>query len=541
LTELFQKCPNLRKEVAQQVLTVNASWDALQFRASNEWDRKWDVLRIQYPNSVSRPGNFIVLTRLAPDLAAEVAAETEKRTATLIEQCNVSAELEGADEIARRLFSGLMSSMRNSLKAAAAARDRTSGSGRDGQRIATVTGDKCELAILAVSRTLAASLKARQQNLHVASVSRNPNGVSGQMTKEMIETAIHEYVEAMKLIVGNYVHGDRRIYPRDGDADQIHRIVFEVRDLISDHIPGATDYRSQIINYFNQSIANELSSPSLHGAKQILGLLEALETKVRRLPSELSEQRSDAGKSDELSGPKIFISHSSKDSAIVAALVTLLVAALHLRKADVRCTSVEGYKLPAGNAVSATLLEEILGAKTFVVVASKRSVDSAYVLFEMGARWAHGKPVVPIAIGSASAFPLPGPLGDLHVATGSSRSEILNIVERLADTLGVQLQAASGFDLELQKFCEIASQPVAMDGEQQPVVALPRTEKKPQMSEPANEILTAAAQSRFGQILMVNDNDGASIQAGEKEFGSGKTHREQMIFKQALIELTRGT
>jgi hypothetical protein len=178
LTELFQKCPNLRKEVAQQVLTVNASWDALQFRASNEWDRKWDALRIQYPNSVSRPGNFIALTRLAPDLAAEVAAETEKRTATLIEQCNVSAELEGADEIARRLFSGLMSSMRNSLKAAAAARDRTSGSGRDGQRIATVTGDKCELAILAVSRTVAASLKARQQNLHVASVSRNPNGVS---------------------------------------------------------------------------------------------------------------------------------------------------------------------------------------------------------------------------------------------------------------------------------------------------------------------------------------------------------------------------
>ncbi len=45
---------------------------------------------------------------------------------------------------------------------------------------------------------------------------------------------------------------------------------------------------------------------------------------------------------------KIFVCHSSADKRIAEAFVDLLRTALPLSSKDIRCTSVDGYKLEAG-------------------------------------------------------------------------------------------------------------------------------------------------------------------------------------------------
>ena len=62
----------------------------------------------------------------------------------------------------------------------------------------------------------------------------------------------------------------------------------------------------------------------------------------------------------------VFISHSSQDMALAERVVDLLRSALNLRADGIRCTSVEGYRLPVGADSDEQLREELLGARAFV-------------------------------------------------------------------------------------------------------------------------------------------------------------------------------
>lgn len=108
---------------------------------------------------------------------------------------------------------------------------------------------------------------------------------------------------------------------------------------------------------------------------------------------------------------KIFISHSAHDASIAASLAELFRTAMRLSKSDIRCTSVDGYRLPAGANTDEQLRREVLEAPVLVGLMSHRSFESAYVLFELGARWgknedpqhrAHSAP--PIRSGNALAL-----------------------------------------------------------------------------------------------------------------------------------------
>ena len=85
--------------------------------------------------------------------------------------------------------------------------------------------------------------------------------------------------------------------------------------------------------------------------------------------------------------PIVFISHSSADGETAAALVRLLRSALNLTPPDIRCTSVEGYRLPAGAPTDLQLREEIIAAAAMIGLISPGGMSSAYVPFELGARW----------------------------------------------------------------------------------------------------------------------------------------------------------
>jgi hypothetical protein len=75
---------------------------------------------------------------------------------------------------------------------------------------------------------------------------------------------------------------------------------------------------------------------------------------------------------------RIFISHSSRDVKIAGILIDLLRFALNLRSEDLRCTSVEGYRLPGGASVDAVLRREVHDAQLFIGLITQDSINSAY-------------------------------------------------------------------------------------------------------------------------------------------------------------------
>ena len=86
-------------------------------------------------------------------------------------------------------------------------------------------------------------------------------------------------------------------------------------------------------------------------------------------------------------GLSIFISHSSKDADLALALIDLLKAGLAFTADQIRCSSVDGYRLPVGVNSEGKLREEVNAAKVVVGLVTRSSLSSYYVMFELGARW----------------------------------------------------------------------------------------------------------------------------------------------------------
>lgn len=94
---------------------------------------------------------------------------------------------------------------------------------------------------------------------------------------------------------------------------------------------------------------------------------------------------------------KIFISHASKDSAIVEDIIEIFET-IGVESSQIFCTSFEGYGIGLGDNFLDTIKEE-LSSKTLVIfVLSKNFYDSPVCLCEMGATWVLAKEHIPILI-----------------------------------------------------------------------------------------------------------------------------------------------
>ena len=142
---------------------------------------------------------------------------------------------------------------------------------------------------------------------------------------------------------------------------------------------------------------------------------------------------------------KIFISHSSEDSAIAESLADLFHTALHLSKTEIRCTSVDGYRLPAGANTDEQLRREVLESPVLVGLISHHSFESAYVLFELGARWGKNSYLVPVLATGVSASILRGPLSGLNALSCGSASQIHQLVSDIASQLSITTEPAAAY------------------------------------------------------------------------------------------------
>lgn len=147
---------------------------------------------------------------------------------------------------------------------------------------------------------------------------------------------------------------------------------------------------------------------------------------------------------------KIFISHSSHDSLLAELFVNLLREATNLPPKNIRCTSVEGYKLKGGSNINEVLKDEVLNAEIFIALLSKASLQSTYVIFELGARWSTNKRLIPILAPNISPEELTPPLSALHSHCCNS-SEIHQLLSEISQELDLTLNSPALYQKNIEK------------------------------------------------------------------------------------------
>jgi TIR domain len=150
----------------------------------------------------------------------------------------------------------------------------------------------------------------------------------------------------------------------------------------------------------------------------------------------------------------LFISHSSRDLAVVELLVRLLRNALNLLPKQIRCTSLDGYRLPAGANFGRQLRQEVVEARVLVGVVSARSFESAYVLFELGARWGAQQPIIPLLAPGTRPDVLRGPISELNALRCDRPGQLYQLVTDIAEMLGVEPNPPAAYHADLQQIAD---------------------------------------------------------------------------------------
>lgn len=153
----------------------------------------------------------------------------------------------------------------------------------------------------------------------------------------------------------------------------------------------------------------------------------------------------------------IFISHSSEDRVIAEALIGLLRAALNISPDRIRCTSVDGYRLPAGAYTGDQLRQEVNEATVFIGLITKASVQSAYVLFELGARWGARLHLAPVLAGGADPKLLRGPLSDFNSLSCDVKAQILQLVSDVAKAIGRSPNNPATYQKDVDRLYELST------------------------------------------------------------------------------------
>lgn len=154
---------------------------------------------------------------------------------------------------------------------------------------------------------------------------------------------------------------------------------------------------------------------------------------------------------------RLFISHSSVDLEFVKLLVKLLQKALNLITGDIRCTSLDGYRLPGGAYISHQLRDEIASSEAFVGIISIASLESTYVVFELGARWGMQKPLIPLLTPGTPFTILGGPMSEINSLRGDSESQLKQLINDLAKTLNIISSPPSSYSKELASILSVNS------------------------------------------------------------------------------------
>lgn len=151
---------------------------------------------------------------------------------------------------------------------------------------------------------------------------------------------------------------------------------------------------------------------------------------------------------------KIFISHSNKDAGVAEKVINLLRSALNLTEDDIRCTSVNGYRLKGGTDTNISLKGEIFSCELLIGLISANSMQSHYTLFELGARWGANKPMLPLIIDAKGTEILGGPLKGINALDAHDVGQVLQFVSDAGGYLNKPAGNASAYHTHIQSLID---------------------------------------------------------------------------------------
>ena len=164
----------------------------------------------------------------------------------------------------------------------------------------------------------------------------------------------------------------------------------------------------------------------------------------------------------------IFLSHSSADAKVAKALIDLIRDAFNIEADRIRCTSVPGYKPPAGTHTETQLRREIQQVRVFIGLLSEISLDSAYVLFELGARWGmmqdsnyYGNSqnkIIPVLAAGASGSILRDPLKSYNALNCENSGDLHQLVEDIGKQLGQQPKGPAAYQEKMDTLIRVSRQ-----------------------------------------------------------------------------------
>jgi hypothetical protein len=147
---------------------------------------------------------------------------------------------------------------------------------------------------------------------------------------------------------------------------------------------------------------------------------------------------------------RLFISHSSADNEFVKPLAKILQLALRLSASEIRCTSLDGYRLPGGANTSEQLRSELETSDAFIGIISHSSLRSHFVLLEHGARWGLKKSLIPLlAPNTPLSLLKSGPLSEVNELQADSTSQLHQLISDLGTILGVEPEKPAAYECEL--------------------------------------------------------------------------------------------
>ena len=213
-----------------------------------------------------------------------------------------------------------------------------------------------------------------------------------------------------------------------------------------------------IVHSFGEGSSNqsEFSSATWAGEHNIMGVSEQqlqvnFELRVKGYESTLRTAIQELEVSEPLTpnpsvpeGPPVFVSHSSKDADLALALVEFLKAGLGLNASQIRCSSVDGYRLPVGVNTESQLRGEVNAADVVIGLVTPSSLSSHFVMFELGARWGAGRFLAPLLAG-VSPGELTGPLNLLNALSANNESQLHQLLQDVSSQMGLTPQSPASY------------------------------------------------------------------------------------------------
>lgn len=194
----------------------------------------------------------------------------------------------------------------------------------------------------------------------------------------------------------------------------------------------------------------------------------------------------------------IFISHSTADVKVAKALIDLLRDAFHIKPERIRCTSVPGYKLEAGADFETELRQEIQQANVFIGILSELGLASAYVLFELGARWGsfrnlgYGRAknkIFPILAVGATGTILRDPLKQYNALNCENAGDLHQLITEIGHEINQTPGSAAAYQDKINTLIRVSRQ---LKGQRTKAA----NAKKAKTDEPTSGVRKTATQRR---------------------------------------------